>query len=193
MEKYILCDSAPALYKATKFQDFISQNLDKKEKALNTLDFIEKNLGVELYNNDDNDDYSDYYRISRYENKKIYEIPKICFISDEKNGDDIEEEKVKKTSYVWNVKVISWVIVWFFIIFILSSITFANINNKIEKIENEKIENIKNEIVENINSISSELIKQEKLRREIEKSIEKVKKLEEENKNKRDEMISLAQ
>lgn len=96
MEKLVLHVDAPAYYKNKNFESFISQNLDLVDEAKNTLAFIEENIGKELFNNDDCEDSSDYYRVSRYEWKKIFEIPKICFETIENNENDIIEAKEEK-------------------------------------------------------------------------------------------------
>lgn len=185
----ILNDNAAALYKISRFKEFTHLNLDIKEKAFETLEFIENNIWNELYNNDDCNDSSDYLRVSRYANKRIYEIPKVCFRDDEQ--EDIEEEledlptkQINKISFVKITFIFLTIVIMIFSIksFFIQRETKANI---LENVNTEQSAlNELDKIYWRINDLNlmirDELIVQKEARKIEKTSIDKVKNYEKE-------------
>lgn len=206
METITLNNNSVELYQLKRFTDFTSPNLNIKEKAIETLEFIQENIWKTLYNKDDCEDTSDYYRVSKYENSKIYEIPKVCFeeiqqIQQEEEYEEIEQNKI--TDFIKNLNLdlkTIFIIIQTFII----ALTLLNTGTKanIQEIKQEPIQEItiQNEFDiltqksnKNTEIISQELQEQKRLRDLIQKSIQVVKTLEKENQDIRNTLLHKAQ
>lgn len=206
METITLNNNSVELYQLKRFTDFTSPNLNIKEKAIETLEFIQENIWKTLYNKDDCEDTSDYYRVSKYENSKIYEIPKVCFeeiqqIQQEEEYEEIEQNKI--TDFIKNLNLdlkTIFIIIQTFII----ALTLLNTGTKanIQEIKQESPQEItiQNEFDiltqksnKNTEVISQELQEQKRLRDLIQKSIQVVKTLEKENQDIRNTLLHKAQ
>lgn len=177
------------------------QDLDK-------INFLKSNLEKEL-NIKNIDDINMTITVQEYENSKWYTFPASLFFNHEneteKKEEGSEEEEIiesQKFSFLDFLKKINSekIIIWIFGLFSILFLLFSSYNKNltadvsiISPVIMNEFDILTNKNSENLLLISQELQEQKKLRDLVNVSIEKVKKLEEENNNIRKTLLNKAQ